>query len=167
MSKTLDQAREEFFDKAVTTKGGTCECCERWGKVHKRPFNSGMALGIIWLVYTYRQTSAWINVPTTAPRAVVKNREFDKLELWQLAVRKANVDKTKRDSGLWAPTQLGCDFVDEKATVKSHVWLYNSRRMPPFKFSDDPRTIRGALGNKFDYQELMAGRWPMLEELPV
>jgi hypothetical protein len=155
----LQEASDKFFTEALD-KGGTCPCCNRYGKVYKRPFHSGLALSILWLVQEYRKTWDYIDVPEAAPKQITKTREFDKLEIWGLATRKKNEDSKKRESGLWAPTQQGADFVDGKMTVFEKAQMYNMRKMKEaLGFEGKQITIVQALGDDFDYEELMAGQW--------
>jgi hypothetical protein len=87
-----------------------------------------------------------------APREVMKSREWDKLEQWGLCVRRANMDPTKKNSGIWAPTQNGVDFVYKRLKLWSHAVFLNGKAD---RFDGDHITIVEALRKKFDYQELM------------
>jgi len=97
----------------------------------------------------------WIHIPTefTERKINVSNAEYSKLSYWGLIEGKPNEDDdTKRDSGFWRITPLGIDFVNGKCSTCRHVFLYNKKR---YGSSDETTTIKEALGDKFDYAELM------------
>jgi hypothetical protein len=78
-----------------------------------------------------------------------------KLVHWQLAELQPNKDDPKRKtSGLWRPTADGVAFVHERIRVPARVYLYDNE---PIGFDSEQITIREALGDRFDYQELMEG----------
>jgi hypothetical protein len=58
-------------------------------------------------------------------------------------------------AGWWRVTQLGADWIDERATVPRYVDLFDARLVRgPY----GPATgIRYSLGKKFDLEELMNG----------
>ncbi len=167
-------------------KGAYCPCCNQYAKVYKRVLGSQMARWLIWLVRTWEQgqlsekngnalarrygekatpplrTWAWIDVK----QSPVRGGDYAKLLHWGLVEHKANTgDATKKDSGLWRPTHAGIAFVHRRSLMRSHVILYDNKLL---NWSDDSITditIVQALGNKFDYQELMSA--PIRVEVPV
>jgi len=148
---SLDRARLKVQQNLGT--GIECPCCRQFCKIYKRKLNSGMARSLIWLVRTYLRGKDWINVPKRAPGYVVSNRDYAKLAHWELIEQMPNTDPTKRTSGMWRPTQGGIDFVFGRISVAARVHLYNNEVVG---FSSKRTTIEEALGDKFDYQELMS-----------
>ena len=79
--------------------------------------------------------------------------DFSKLLHWGMIQPVQNVDTSKRTSGYWSITDRGKMFVNgELANVPKYVKIYNGQRIG---FSEEKTTIIMALGNKFNYQELM------------
>lgn len=149
----LERVRDVFRKLLMGDKGTYCPCCGQYCKVYRRKLNSGMAAGLIWLVRAFEVSHDWVEPQKTAPRYVLNNREMGKLVHWGLAELKANEDDTSRKTtGLWRPTRWGIDFVYGRCTVPSRVFLYLNTILG---FDSEMITIQGALGRKFDYDELM------------
>jgi len=148
----LGEARALLGEQAED--GVECPCCGQFAKVYKRKINSGMAWSLIWLVREHLETKDWVDVQKQAPRFVMANREMGKLIHWGLAVTKSHDGTRKKNSGLWRPTEKGIDFVFDEVTVPTRVHLYNNTVVGS---DDELMSIRDALGDKFDYRELMSG----------
>jgi hypothetical protein len=143
----------EVFRKMLMGDGTYCPCCGRFSKVYRRKLNSGMAAGLIWLVRAFEVSSDWIEPQKDAPRYVLNNREMGKLVHWGLAELKPNDDDSSRKTtGLWRPTRRGIDFVYNRCIVPARVYLYLNMILG---FDSKMISIQTALGNKFDYEELM------------
>jgi len=148
---TLQEAID--YVKNNAGKGVYCPCCEQFAKIYKRKLNSGMAASLVWLVRTYLEKQNWIYVWKIAPKFILRSAEIGKLAHWELAIQKTNEDDdSKRTSGLWKPTEKGIKFVRRRISVPSHVFLYDNHVQG---FTNDLITIDDALGNKFNYRELM------------
>jgi hypothetical protein len=92
-----------------------------------------------------------------------RGRDYSYLTHWGLALTARtdlNVDPEKSYTGLWRPTQLGIDFVHERARVPSRIWIYDNERQPEYPPASVAIDIQTALGTKFNYSELM-GRDPL------
>lgn len=149
----LAEARRRMA--ALFDEGTYCPCCQRWIKRYKRKFNSGMARSLIWLVRNwskYADEDGFVNVPSCAPRDVVRSREFDKLRWFGCCEVKPNEDVRKRCSGLWKPTERGIAFARCKIQLPMYAYVLKGNVE---SWSEDKQTIVAALGNKFDYGELM------------
>ena len=57
--------------------------------------------------------------------------------------------------GMWRVTEAGERFVRGPLNVHSHVVMYDDRML---RFDGELTDIRGALGDRFDYDELMGER---------
>jgi hypothetical protein len=143
---TLQQAID--YVQQGLDKGVTCPCCNQYCKLYKRALNSGMALWLIELVKKHEHAQDWVDVRTID----LRGGDYAKLVHWGLTENKSNDDLTKRTSGFWRPTQDGIDFAYKRLQVLSHVMLYNNIVV---EFDGDYITIDEALGEKFDYSELM------------
>ena len=129
----------------------TCPVCDQKCKIYKRRFNSGMAGTLCWMVSTF--DGDWLDIPKCGPRFVLAAREYNKTRHWGLAEQKTNGDNpAKKNSGLWRPTAKGVDFIERRITIPSHVFLHNNHVLD---FSNEQTDIIEALGENFDYDELM------------
>ena len=149
----LDEARKQVEEGMA--KGITCPCCGQLCKLYKRKLNAGMAKALLWLVRWHIKNGwgAWVHVNNSCDRATLKTAgDVAKLRYWHFIEAKANEDTKKRTSGIWKMTQKGRDFVLGKITAPGHVRVYNQQVMG---FSDVQITFREALGDHFDYEELM------------
>lgn len=144
---TLREAQDEL--RGMLDAGEKCPCCTQLAKVYKRKLNSGMAVSLIRM---YRAAGiAWQHIPTTIG---ARSREEGKLRYWGLVEEETTV---RRDdggrAGFWRVTSLGSDFALGLASVPSHARIYDGRCLG---LVGDPIGIRDALGERFDYEELMA-----------
>lgn len=144
---TLLDARRYVQNKRE--EGVFCPCCGQYAKTYRRKLNSEMALWLIWLVKQFKlKPDDWVDVKT----APLRGGDYGKLIHWGLAAQCLNTDKTKRTSGLWKPTEKGIHFSQRRVRVPSHVYLYNNEVLG---FRDTLIDIEEALGERFDYAELM------------
>jgi len=148
---TLGEAREWLSENV--DEGALCPCCNQHAKIYTRKLNAGMARTLIWIVQN-TGPEQWIDM-SRAPKFIHKNREHGKLTHWGLLEAKPNEDGTKKDSGVWRATPSGRTFVQGVVSARSHVHLYDNEALG---FADTKVTIQDALGEKFDFQELMSAR---------
>lgn len=150
---SLSESKKQL--EANLEDGMNCPLCGQFCKLYKRKLNSGMAAGLVWLVKEYEETNDWVNIPTRAPRFILRTGgQFSLLGHWNLIIQKQNEEESTRCSGLWMPTRLGIDFVRQQADVPSHVFLYNNEVLG---FSNERIGIIQALRSHFNYNELMSG----------
>jgi hypothetical protein len=79
------------------------------------------------------------------------------LRHWGLLEQEPNADPTKKDSGNVRITELGCQFVLGKVSVPKGLYQYNDAVE---RFTEETTTCREALGQKFNYDDLMSGEQP-------
>ncbi len=91
--------------------------------------------------------------------AKVSGGELSKLKHWGLVVEKENdldekiLDGEKKTSGFWGITKKGKNFVENKISVEKYIFLLDATLIDT---SENERTnIEDALGNKFNYNEIM------------
>ena len=73
---------------------------------------------------------------------------------WGLAENKPNEDDpSKKHTGFWRITRRGRRFVQGRIRIPSHVYLYDNERWG--MTTETKVNIEDALGEPFDYQELM------------
>jgi len=135
------------------TEGTRCPCCRQHVKLYCRKLNTTMARGLLWLCGESGPKLHWVDCSDKAPRWLVsKGGTLATLAHWQLIEGLENEDKKKRSSGIWRPTERGWAFAHDQIAVASHVFLYNNRAVA---FSEEVIRIIHALGDGFDYEQLM------------
>lgn len=152
--ESLEDARDFVFQNLE--EGVQCPCCDQQAKLYKRPLNSTMARGLIWLVGESGPNLDWVGVSQDGPKWLVKaGGEFAKLAHWGLIeeMPKDPLDTTKRTSGWWRPTFKGRQFAKNTIKVPKRVHLYNNEVQG---WDDETISIVDALGTKFDYRDLIA-----------
>lgn len=137
---------------AAAKDGCACPVCDQFVKVYKRSITSTMARQLIH-AWRCHGVMVWFHT-----RDVVMNSsgagDFSKLEIWEL-IEKQPLDRRddhKKTSGLWRITQKGADFIQGKITLPGHAAVYNGKLL---EFIGPEQGIHEALGNKFNYRELM------------
>lgn len=156
-STTLEEAkqwlRERFSD------GAKCPCCDQFVKLYKRKLNSSMAHGLI-LIYKFFENNddEWLHVPSYLSRisssATVRGGDWSKLRYWGLIEgEKGTRDDGSERVGTYRITGRGKQFVLSQIHVPKHVYLYNQN--PVSRDDGETITIKEALGEKFNYAELM------------
>lgn len=144
---TLEDAKKETFDKAE--QGITCPCCEQYVKIYTRKLNTAMALYLIRL-YNLGEGSHHVS---TIKGESTGSGDFSKLKYYEFIEEETNEDTSKRTSGMWKITSQGKKFALNQLKVYSHFKLYNGELLG---FLGDMINIKEALGEKFNYIELMA-----------
>ena len=158
-SNTIKQAKDWLRSKM--DKGATCPCCNQFVKMYKRKLNSTMARSLVRLYHLDKFNSIYyhnVNIVKSVSESV---GDFAKLLYWGMIEQKPNDDdKSKKNAGMWKITDKGRMFVEGKIKVPKHVNVYNSK---PYGFTMEETDIKEALGDKFDYSELMKEK----QEKPV
>lgn len=149
------EARETVL--AGRDKGITCECCDQFCKVYKRRIHTTMARSLIWLhrYMLLRPDIGWVPTGAVGPRYIISG-DFAKLEHWGLIREREKDpgDTMRKTSGFWQITPAGREFAVMRLIVPCHVYLYNNEITG---WSNKKINIIDALGEKFDYQELING----------
>jgi len=109
----------------INDDGGHCPCCDRWGKIYPRSLNETMAQSLVWLA-NQSADGAWVDVPKTGPRWLVRSNQLPTLRWWGLVERRATDDNTKKHSGLWRATEKGVLFAQNRLLVPKKVYTYNA-----------------------------------------
>jgi len=148
-SVTLEEAKQWLRERYED--GENCPCCNQMVKLYPRKLNSNMAVFLVSLVCLWRRDKK----PVSYRDCKFFGRDYNYLQLWDLAQTARSDDPAKRMSGLWEPTQKGIDFVEQHIRVPSHAHCYNNKVV---RMSEETTTIVEALGERFNYEELMAAR---------
>jgi hypothetical protein len=152
--KTIEEAKQFLRDNYAD--GVDCPCCGQFVKLYKRKLNSSMA-AILIAVFQHSGRE-YVHIPSLISslphlHASLGGGDFSKLAHWGLIAKKDDVrDDGSNRTGQWRVTKKGEQFIKNEIFVAKHVFLYNGifRR-----YSDDGISIIDALGNKFNYRELM------------
>lgn len=135
--------------RARLDKGERCPLCEQHAQTYKRKINSGMARS---LIHMYRLSGLnWVHVRQIG----AASREEGKLAYWGLVEEQTGVGMHGGRAGYWRVTTKGQAFLTGGLKVPKYAKVYNGRVLG---FDGGPVTIRDALGTKFNYEDLMAGR---------
>lgn len=125
---------------------GRCPCCGRFNKVYARKLHSTIARQLITL-YRAGAHQRYVHSKKAG------GPDFTIAKFWGLIEAKPNDrPEVKKDSGFWALTDLGVEFVLGRVSVPKYAHLYDDRVL---SFSEEKSDIRSCLGNKFSYSDLM------------
>lgn len=149
---TLEEAKNWLRERLH--EGERCPCCTQFAKVYKKKLNSGMVSRLVHLERMSRGDNVWISVNDLYSKTKsVSPKDFPCLKHWQLIEAKGDTpDDGAKSSGYWRITDLGRQFVRGEVSMKRYIYLYDNRLM---KFSEETITIHEALGDNFDFKELM------------
>lgn len=147
---TIVEAKQYLRDNWEA--GVKCPCCSQLVKLYKYKLGYGMAKSAVDIYkLQVRGGAEWVHVQQALrPR----NGDYAKLRHWGLLESDGEYSEDGNNSGLWRLTALGIEFAENKVTVPSHAYLFDSRRV---SFSDSVVDIEQALGKQFNYNELMRG----------
>lgn len=136
---SFEEVRDRFLATVNVGTRTDCPCCGRNAKLYKRHLNAGMARGLI-VMYREAGLSWQVCSQTDA-------REETKLSYWGLIERDPNQRGRRR------VTSKGEDWLRGSATVPECAYVFGGSCLG---HDGKQITIKQALGNKFDYTELMS-----------
>lgn len=124
-------------------EGVRCPCCDQYAKTYKRKFNSGLAYALIQIARAFPVGKPFLTKMVTTIHDPGMARHWGLLE-------------RVPDTAAWRLTQDGLDFVLHRIEIEKFAVIYNNKllRLDDSEWVD----IRKALGDKFDYEELMGTR---------
>lgn len=146
---TIVQAREWL--RVRVDDGVKCPCCTQFAKVYRRRIHTTMARD---LITAYRNTGHdWFHLPTLLGGR--HQGDFPKLAHWGLIVEMPAVreDGSSR-AGWWCVTEDGRRFALGQTRVPKYARIYDGRLLG--LDATETVSIRDALGDRFDYDELMS-----------
>lgn len=151
MSRSLYEAREWLEERLE--EGASCPCCNQFAKIYKRKIHSTMARDLIRLYRVARMD--WAHVSTAISREVrgIHLGDFAKLSYWGLVEEEAVLRDDGGRAGWWRVTETGRAYVYGMLKVPKYALVYDGDCLR----LDGPEVrIHDALGDRFDYKELMA-----------
>lgn len=148
--ETLDEARDWLREHA--DDGAKCPCCTQLAKVYRRKVTSGMAQALIIMWTTHRRD--WFYLPDISRQW--QGRDEANLRYFGLIEESHDRRPDGGRKGWWRVTRKGEEFVRGTGRVPKYARIYDGRCLGLDR--SELVTIRDALGTKFDYDDLMAGR---------
>jgi hypothetical protein len=132
--------------------GEHCPCCGQMAKVYRRRIHHTIAVSLI-AVYALAtpELDHWVHVPSQISPAC----EIGKARYWGLIEESTEPRSDGGRAGWWRLTPHGTDFVKSRVSVRKIALIYDGRCLG---FEGEQVTITDALGEKFNYNDLMAGR---------
>ena len=157
---TLEGIKNKVFDQM--DKGTICPCCGQFVKLYKRKLNSGMA---ITLIRVYKGNGReWTNIKDFLRKEKHTNsHDWTLLRYWGIIEEemKEPDNEMKKTNGVWRITKKGEEFIFNKIKVLSHIKIYNGKQ----RGSEGALIgIKEALGNRFNYTELMYGQTSLFDK---
>ena len=144
------------FTEEEMDKGVSCPCCGQFVKLYKRKLNSGMAITLI-RIYS-DNGKAWVNVKDfLRKKRYTNSHDWTLLRYWGIMEEemKEPDNEMKKTNGVWRITKKGQEFIFDQIKVVSHIQIYNGK----LRGTEGALIgIKEALGNKFNYNELVYGQ---------
>lgn len=136
--------------------GERCPCCTQLAKIYYRHINASMAFGLITMYRAHGRE--WGHAPTTSNVAKLGG-ELARLRLWGLLEELKQPREDGGRAGWWRITELGEKFIRNEVSLPNTLRLYDGRVIGVGRKEGDLEqcTMPQALGNKFDYNELIRG----------
>jgi hypothetical protein len=150
LDMTIAAARKVLED--LLEKGVICPTCGQNARIWRRQIHASMAHALI-VVWQEAGTNKWVRVPDLLTHR--QNADFAKLAHWGLI--EEEIELRREDggkAGVWRVTSLGERYMLGHVALPKYARVYAGGLLG---FFGETRTIRQALGKKFDYDELMAG----------
>jgi hypothetical protein len=141
---TIEEARRKFIEDSARGPA-RCLCCKTLFRQYQRGMTSVIARALIG-IYQVREDHGYAHMSHVARVVDLRGGDYAKARYWGLA------DPHPEKAGWWRLTSLGERFVKGLASVSGHALVVNGRCID---FGGEPVTIRQALGERFDYNELM------------
>jgi hypothetical protein len=154
---SLSEARQWLRDNRE--KGVDCPCCDQFAKVYRRAMLGAIPL---LLIRIYRENPTdYVNIPdlykdVAGEDAVHERGTGLKAKYWGLIepMPGDRLDGSNRN-GWWRLTDAGRAFVRGQITVPKYVHTFNDECL---ERSGRQVSITDVLGNRFNYNDMMAGR---------
>jgi hypothetical protein len=144
---TLKEAQDIL--RTLLDEGHKCPCCTQMAKIYRRKVNSTMARTLITM-YRAGADAKYVHTPSLPG----DTHEASQLAWWGLAIEERVRRPDGGRAGWWHLTSAGVGFVEGRTTVPKYARIYDSRCLG---LDGEHVDIRAALGDKFNYDELMAG----------
>lgn len=154
-STTIKDARAYIDSQISIGKAAKCPCCTQTVKIYKRKIYSTMAIGLIELYKMNRVNPGYHHISAIESMRKSGGGDFAKMVYWGLIdeMPQDQAPEGQRTTGYWQITELGKAFVEERLTVNEYMHIFNRKVITT---SGHKIGIQDALGDEFNYTELMA-----------
>lgn len=156
---TITLADAAAWVLAQHKKGAVCPACDQLAKRYKRKLNSSMAYALLLIYRHFKTNTDWLHVPEYLEQVcntpTKRGGDWAKMVYWGLIVGKddeTRADGSKRN-GFYKMTQKGIDFVRGSIRVPKYATIYAAKCIA---MSPEDTSISEALGDRFNYSELMS-----------
>lgn len=141
-----------WLEGVMYDDGGECPCCTQYVKVYRRKISALAAAALIVMERTHG--TGWCDLPAIvgglSPRA--KGGDEAKTRYWGLIEPQPGTLDASQHRGIWRLTALGVSFARGEVTVPKYALVYDGRCLD---LTGEQVAIADALGERFDYNELM------------
>lgn len=150
--KIIAELRDDLKQKAAD-KGCECPVCGQFAKVYRRSVNSTMANMLIRAYNEFHRE--WFHISDIGMGKGAGSGDFSKLQYFDLIQREDHNagDQGKKTSGRWRITEFGVLFIQKQVYIQKYALVYNAEKLG---YEGEHITIDECLGDKFDYNQLMA-----------
>ncbi len=153
----MESVRATFLSELQQGNAKHCPCCDRHAQIYRRKLHASMACQLIRL-YALGGANEFIHASRLIMPSMVGIGDFSKCKYWGLILPKDkaiyDTDVASKATGFWRMTSLGEQFVRGEISIPREMFVFNDEVLG---HSDASTTITQALGDKFNYDELMAG----------
>lgn len=143
---------ENFKRKLKSGEPTECPCCGRAAQMYRRKIHTSVAMQLIEL-YKMGGSHTYINSTVFIKSGSIPASDWRTAKHWDL-IQRAEGQGGIKGSGMWKLTQHGIDFVTGQASIPRFAVVFDDQVQ---SFEGPPITIAEALGDKFNYSELMGG----------
>lgn len=145
----LEEAQDELRRRLLEGEAVECPCCTQLAKIYRRKIHATMARHLI-LMYRADSDDGWFHMGTVLGGPY---GDAAKLSYWNLIEEAPERRVDGGRAGWWRVTDRGRAFVERELVVPEYARIYDGRLL---SYEGDGVRITDALGEKFDYGELMS-----------
>lgn len=147
LSDTVEHSREWLDENRG--EGVSCPSCDQYVKVYRRKINAAMARALI--LFYKKNGTEWFHLPS----AIGYGGDAAKLRYWGFIEEMKELREDGGRAGFWKVTAEGEEWLLGRTKAPKYALVYNGKLLG----LDDEETavIADALGDKFNYNELMNG----------
>ncbi len=159
-NQTVTQAQEWLASRI--DDGAQCPCCDQRVQLYQRRIDSAMAFILVQMALYFVQPGAartdhWLHIPRFLERFKgrpdTRGGDYAKMRFWGLITAKPEIrDDGSPRAGFWRITDFGHEFARGVLSAPRFAYTYNNHVV---RFSVERTDIYRALGEKFDYAELV------------
>jgi len=149
LENAKEWAREKMREKAIS-----CPLCAQTIKMYERKFTSSQAAFLLRMAFLVGfDTSIEIHYSEVNDKLGFCCNEYGSIGRWGLIEKCLEKRADGNSNGFWHLTNEGVLFAKGESRISGTIMIYNDRR---YAFGGDLIYIKDALGDRFDYDELMS-----------